>query len=63
MNLKDWNQKQIDEALCDVNRYYYWRKYNRNGSDQELLLYYAYCGGAEGFAKRNEKERPKGKDK
>jgi len=58
MNLKDWNKKQIDEALGSVNRYYFWEKYGRDGSDQELMLYYCQCGGAAVFAKRNEKERP-----
>lgn len=60
MNLKDWNKKQIDEALGDVNRYYFWKKYGRNGTDEELMRYYCQCGGAEGFAKRHEKEKPKG---
>ena len=60
MRVKEWNEMQIKEALGDVNRYYFWQKYNRNGSDQELLLYYSQCGGAVGFAKRNEKDKPKG---
>lgn len=49
---------QIKEALSDVNKYYFWQKYGRNGSDQELMLYYCQCGGADGFARRNAKERP-----
>jgi len=58
MNLKDWNRAQVEEALGEVNAYYYWQRYGRQGTHQELLLYYAQCGGASGFAKRNEKERP-----
>jgi hypothetical protein len=62
MKVKEWNDLQIKEALGDVNRYYFWQKYGRNGTDQELLLYYQQCGGADGFRKRNEKDRPKGKE-
>lgn len=57
MNLKQWNQMQMAEALGDVNRYFFWQKYGRSGNDEELMRYYCQCGGASGFAKRNAKLR------
>lgn len=57
MNLKEWNQMQVDEALSDVNRYFFWQKYGRSGNDEELMRYYCQCGGASGFAKRHAKFR------
>lgn len=58
MNLSEWNRRQIEEALGDVNRYYFWQKYGRNGTNEELARYYCQCGGAEGFARRNANNRP-----
>lgn len=52
LDLKAYTKKQVEEALGSVNRYYFWQKYGRNGSDHELMMYYCQCGGAEAFAKR-----------
>lgn len=55
MNLKTRNQKQIEEALSDTNRYYFHEKYNREPfDDNELLMYYIEAGGAKNFAQRKE---------
>jgi hypothetical protein len=57
MNLVDWNKAQIEEALSDLNRYYYWERYGREApSDDALLLHYAMYGGALHF--RNAHDSP-----
>jgi hypothetical protein len=54
MTLKEWNAKQIEEALSDVNRYYFFLKYGRPAkNDQELILYYIEFGGARDFRKEH----------
>jgi hypothetical protein len=54
MNLFNWNKKQLDEALGEVNRYYFWEKYQREPFDRtELILYYVEAGGALNFARKN----------
>jgi hypothetical protein len=52
LDLKSYTQKQKEEALGAVNRYFFWQKYNRDGSDHELMMYYCEAGGAQAFAKR-----------
>ena len=54
MNLKEWNLKQIEESKSDVNKYFFWKKYGREGTDKELLLYYIENGGGMDFAKKHE---------
>lgn len=52
------NKKQIDEALSDVNRYYFWEKYGRQPiDDSELVEYYIFSGGAVNFAGRWDKSQ------
>ena len=52
------NMPQIREALSDVNRYYFWLRYNRQPkNDSELILYYIEGGGASDYAKRNAKSK------
>lgn len=53
MTLKEWNKKQIEESKSDLNRYYFWLKYRREGTDKELLEYYIFFGGAYDFKKNN----------
>lgn len=57
MTLKEWNEAQIKEALSDTNRYYFWLKYGRNGTDTELILYYIEFGGAKDFKQSHQGER------
>ena len=58
MNLNDWNKKQIEEALSNTNRYYFWLKYKRvANSDKELLEFYIQNGGAEDFARNHRGDR------
>lgn len=62
MNLKDWNQKQWEqirrEALGRDNRYFFWQKYGREGSDDELEIYYILNGGALKWRREHEDEKP-----
>lgn len=55
MTLKEWNAKQIEEALSDLNRYYYFLKYGKPAEcDADLIIYYINNGGASGFRERNQ---------
>lgn len=54
MTLKEHNLAQIKESQTPENRYYFWLKYGRNGTDTELLLYYIEFGGAKDFRKKQE---------
>ena len=55
MTLKEWNAKQIEEALSEVNRYYYWLRYGKPAeSDATLIIFYIENGGASGFRERNQ---------
>ena len=57
MNLLTWNTLQIQEALSNTNRYYFWLHYGRNPvSDHELVMYYAEHGAAH-FAEKHKGER------
>lgn len=45
MDLRTWNQTQIEIALGEVNRYFFNLHYGRNAkSDEELMEYYAEFG-------------------
>lgn len=57
MTLREWNAFQIKEALSDINRYFFFLKYGRNGTDAELILYYIENGGAKDFKKNNQGAR------
>ena len=55
MTLKERNAMQIAEALGEVNRYYFYLKYGREGTSQELLEYYiCESSGAKDFRKNHE---------
>lgn len=54
MTLKERNQMQIREALGEVNRYYFHEHYGRDGSDDELVMFYITGGGARDFAEKHE---------
>lgn len=42
MNLKDWNERQIDEALSEYSRcYYVIVTGNPEPTDSELVMFYA----------------------
>jgi hypothetical protein len=59
MNLKEWNQHQIDEALGSVNRYFYWLETGRNSeeaSENELTMFYILHKGAEHYRKEHNNE-------
>lgn len=59
MNLKSWNQKQIEEALGKVNRYFFWKENGREArNDDELIIYYITHGGAKHWRKEHETEKP-----
>ena len=50
MDLRTWNQMQIEIALGEVNRYFFNLHHGRDAkSDEELMEYYAQFG-AEVFA-------------
>jgi hypothetical protein len=56
MTLKEWNAKQIAEALSSDNRYFYWLATGKSGdtaTDTELIIFYINNGGASGFRERN----------
>ena len=53
MTLKERNQMQIAEALGEVNRYFFHEHYQRDGTDEELVLYYIEFG-ARLFAEKHE---------
>ena len=55
MTLKERNKKQIDEALGEVNRYFFHEHYKRDGTDEELVMYYIEFG-AKKFAERAKQE-------
>jgi hypothetical protein len=40
MTLKTWNQKQIQEALGETNRYHFWHNNGRDGTNSELVSWY-----------------------
>lgn len=51
----EYKHNQIDEAMSDMNRHFY--KVNnegRDGTEEELMMWYIENGGAEGYAKRVE---------
>ena len=57
MTLQEWNQRQIDEARGEVNRYFFHEHYGRNAeSDDELILYYIEFGGASHYRNENNTE-------
>ena len=48
------NREQIREALSQLNRYYFWKTYNREPlNNQELILFYISSGGAKDYAERH----------
>ena len=53
MTLKERNQMQIIEALGEVNRYFFHEHYGRDGTDDELVIYYIEKG-AKIFAEKHE---------
>jgi hypothetical protein len=56
VNLLTWNCLQIQEALSEQNRYYFWQHYRREPySDHELVMYYAEHG-AKKFAQKHRGE-------
>jgi hypothetical protein len=60
MNIKQWNQAQIEEANSPINRYFFWLKNKREPSDlDELLMFYIESGGAKNFAEKHKHEREK----
>jgi hypothetical protein len=59
MNLKEWNRRQIAEALGEVNRYFFGIVTGKNPKDateDELVEFYATHGGARDFAKKHRGE-------
>lgn len=59
MNLRDWNKHQIQESKSELNRYYFWLKYQRQPkSDEELLLFYIENGGARDWNRNHNEEMP-----
>lgn len=45
--------EQVEEALSDVNRYFFWQSRGRTAlADSELIMYYIENGGSENYAKR-----------
>ena len=48
---KAYKAKQLEEALGEVNRYFFHEHYGRDGSDEELVMYYIEFG-AKKFAER-----------
>jgi hypothetical protein len=54
--LQHTNNLQIQEAIGEVNRYYFFITHNREPYDlNELILFYIENGGATGFRERYEK--------
>ena len=54
MNQKLLNKQELDEALSDLNKYYFWQAYGRSHeSVDELLFYYVMSGGCENLIKKN----------
>ena len=51
MTLRERNEAQIKEALGDVNRYFFYEHYKRDGSTDELIMYYIEFG-AKKFSER-----------
>lgn len=52
------NKKQIEEALSDMNRYYFWKNRGREPFDNtELILFYIEQGGARDFAQKQKGKR------
>ena len=65
MNLHDWNEHQIEEALGPTNRWYYGVHYKTNGnnaSKDELILFYIEHGGARHYREVHHDEEPEGSD-
>ncbi len=54
MTLHDRNQQQIDLALSDTNRYYYWKHYGVEAPDDNALVIYFAEFGAKIFAETHE---------
>jgi len=54
MNQKLLNKQELDEALSDLNKYYFWQAYGRSHTSvDELLFYYVMSGGCENLIKKN----------
>jgi hypothetical protein len=48
MTFHDYVSEQIEIALSDVNRYFFWERYGREAKDdEELLAYFAQFGAEE----------------
>jgi len=53
MNQKLLNKQELDEALSDLNKYYFWKIYGRaHESVDELLNHYVVSGGCENLIKK-----------
>jgi len=53
MNQKLLNKQELDEALSDLNKYYFWKIYGRpHESVDELLNYYVVSEGCRDFISR-----------
>jgi len=44
------NKEQIQLALTDTNKYFFWQKYGREGTTAEYILYFIEFGGGKTFA-------------
>jgi hypothetical protein len=57
MKLKQRNAEQIQESESNLNRYYFWLKYQRDPKHGELLQFYIEHGGAKHYADIHKDEK------
>ena len=58
MNIHEFITEEIDQALSDVNKYYFWLHYGRqHDSVEELLQYYVDSGGAAKYAQEYKEKK------
>lgn len=46
------NARQMEEARSDDNKYFFFLRYGREGTESELMIYYIDNGGATGHRQR-----------
>lgn len=58
MNLREWNEKQIQESQSELNKYFFNLHFpNLEATDDRLLLFYIRHGGAYDFERRHIDEK------